>query len=138
MSLNAFFAENVEQPKTIKRVISSRFKDDKGNPIEWEFVPVGEKRSKQLRKEATKEVRVKKNLYKDQTDYEQYLLKLAVETIKYPNLHDKALQDSYGVMGGESLLQEMLITGEYTQLVQIINEVNKFDSEAELVEEAKN
>ncbi|WP_066505561.1 phage tail assembly chaperone [Abyssisolibacter fermentans] len=138
MSLKAFFAENVERPEPIKRIISNRFKDEQGNPIAWEFTPVGEKRSKQLRKEATKEVKIKKNVYKDQTDYEQYLLKLAVETITYPDLHDKALQDSYGVMGAESLLQEMLISGEYTQLIQIINEVNKFDSEPELVNEAKN
>lgn len=138
MSLQAFMAGNVEKPEPVKRVVSRRFKDENGKPVQWEFAPVGEKRSKQLRKEATKEVKIKKNVYKDQTDYDKFSLKLAVETITYPDLHNKELQDSYGVMGADSLLQTMLITGEYMNLIQIVQEVNQFDSEIELVEEAKN
>ena len=138
MSLQAFFANNIEQPKTVKRAVSSRIKNKEGKPMEWEFFPVGEERSNALRKAALREVKVKKNIYKDKTDYDLYMLKLAVETVTFPDLNNKELQDSYGVMGAEKLLQAMLITGEYANLLQIVNEVNGFDSEVEMVEEAKN
>ena len=64
---------------------------------------------------------------------------MATRCVVFPNLNDKDLQDSYGVMGAEKLLKEMLKPGEYQDLIKKIQEVNGFNvSMDELVEEAKN
>lgn len=36
-TLSAFFAQNAEQIPNKKVVISNRFKDEDGNPVEWEL-----------------------------------------------------------------------------------------------------
>ena len=57
----------------------------------------------------------------------------------FPNLKDKELQDSYGVMGDDKLLKTMLTAGEYANYLEKVQEVNGFDVPMdELVEEAKN
>ena len=58
----------------------------------------------------------------------------------YPNLNDKELQDSYGVMGAEQLIQEMIDDpGEYNLFMNRLQEYHGFDqSFQEKVDEAKN
>ena len=56
-----------------------------------------------------------------------------------PDLHDAALQDSYGVMSPEELLKEMLDdAGEYADLAVKVQQISGFTSLAEDVETAKN
>lgn len=140
-NLQAFFAQNVEKAEIVERVVSTRFKDENGNPIKWKIGPVTADEDAALRKSATKRVQVpgKKNLYQPETDYELYVLKLATACVKFPDLNNVELQNSYGVMGAENLLKKMLLPGEYAELTKIVQEVNGFDIPMdELVEEAKN
>jgi hypothetical protein len=68
-----------------------------------------------------------------------YLGKLAVACTVYPNLNDKALQDSYKVMGAENLLKTMLTSGEYAEYLQKVQEVCGFDVPLQdEVDDAKN
>ena len=54
-------------------------------------------------------------------------------------MNDKELQDSYGVMGADSLLKAMLTAGEYANYLEKVQAVNGFDVPMdELVSEAKN
>ena len=56
-----------------------------------------------------------------------------------PNLNDKELQDSYHVMGADTLLKAMLTAGEYANYLERVQEVNGFDVPMEeLVEDVKN
>lgn len=77
-----------------------------------------------------------------ETDQDQYVLKLIVETLVHPDLKSKELQDAWGVIGAENLLKAMkskMLDGEYATLCGIVNEVNGYDKTMdELVDEAKN
>lgn len=140
-NLQAFFAQNVEKVDLVERVVSNRFKDENGNPIKWKFGAVDGETEAKLRKQCTKRMPVpgKKGMFMPETDYDLFNLKLAVETIKFPDLNNAELQSSYGVMGAENLLQKMLLPGELAEVKQIAAEVNGFDLELdELVEQAKN
>ena len=57
-----------------------------------------------------------------------------------PNLNNKDLQDSYGVMTPEELIKEMIDNpGEYNNFARFIQEYNGFDETLnEKVEKAKN
>lgn len=141
MSLQAFMAQNVIKAEVEKREVSRRFVDEKGNVIPWHFGAVDGDVDAALRKECTRRVPVpmKKGLTMPELDGNRYSLKLAIASIKHPNLNDMELQNSYGVMDAEQLLQKMLKPGELAKVKEIAQEVNGFDvSMDELVEEAKN
>lgn len=139
-NLSAFLAQNAVQDETEKYIASKRFVD-KGQPVEWELQSITGEEDEQLRKSCTKRVQVegKKGQYMQDMDANKYLGLLAVKCIVFPNLNAAELQDSYGVMGGDTLLKKMLKPGEYQDLLAKIQEINGFNAVMdELVEEAKN
>lgn len=124
MDLSAFLAENAIPPEEEAAfVVSKRFLSDetdkKGNrkPLQWKLKAITGAEDESLRKSCVKRVPVpgRRNQYQQETDYNLYLGKLAVACTVYPNLNDKALQDSYKVMGAENLLKTMLTSGEYAE-----------------------
>ena len=157
-NLTAFLAQNVVQVEVEKVIVSKRFVgpvideesgkqkvDDNGKPVtkpvEWEVGAIDSTEDELIRKGHTKRLPVpgKKNVFQPSTDYDAYLSTLGVRCTLFPNLHDKALQDSYGVMGAEALLKKMLLPGEYAEYLKIIQFINGFDvGMEEAVEEAKN
>ena len=141
MSLSAFLAQNALHVDNCKYVVSPRFRDEKGKPIEWEVRCITSAEDETLRKSCAKRVPIpgKRNQYQKETDYDMYLGKLAVACTVYPNLNEKELQDSYGVMGAEVLLKTMLTAGEYADYLTKIQEINGFDTTIQdEVDEAKN
>lgn len=138
--LSAFFQENVEQPKNVKFVASKRIKDDKGNPIKWEIKAISAKENEELKRQATKRVQVngKKNQYVPELDTNKYQILVCTACTVYPNLNDTELQNSWGVMCAEELITKILLAGELTEYSQKVLEINGFDMEDDLVEEAKN
>jgi hypothetical protein len=134
-NLRAFLKQNKKETKNIKFVASERFTDENENPVEWEIKPVSSRRADVIREECTT---VKgKNI---KVDSKKFNRMLAVECTVFPDLNDKDLQDSYGVMGAEQLIQELLdVDGEYQGYLNKILEVCGYTkSEQELVDEAKN
>lgn len=141
--LTAFFAHNKKQNGNIKRAVSKNFVDEQGKPIEWEFAPVSPERDAELKSECTKRSMITQGKRKGQfnTDFDhfKYQRLLTVESIVYPNLNDKELQDSYGVMGADALLGKMLTIGEMADASAVAQEVNGYQAELEdMVEEVKN
>ncbi|MBP1990209.1 phage tail assembly chaperone [Paenibacillus eucommiae] len=137
--LQAFYAQNVELDMTEDIIISERFKGKEGKPLAWKLRSMNEAENEECRKAATKRIKGKNGQQIPETSAEEYMAKLAVASVVYPNLKDAELQKSYGVLGAESLLRKMLLPGEYSTLVQKVQELNGFDREMnELVEEAKN
>lgn len=140
-NLQAFFAQNVEKATIEEHIVSKRFKDEEGNPIPWKFGTIDGETDASIRKSCTKRMPVpgKKGLYMPETDYDLYTLKVAIATIKFPDLNNAELQNSYGVNGAETLIQKMLKPGELTEVKKIAQAVNGFDvGMDDLVEEAKN
>lgn len=139
--LSAFLADNVKKEESIKYVVSERFVDEEGKPVPWEIGSITSKEDDKMRRDATKMTPVmgKRGQYARETDYNEYLNKLATRCTLFPNLHDAQLQNSYGVLGAEQLLQTMLKPGEYQRYLLKVQEVNGFDESTEdLVDEAKN
>lgn len=140
-NLSYFLAENVQKEEVVKYTASKRFKNEKGIEIEWELGCITSDEDERLRKSCTKKVQVpgKKNMFTPETDFDKYLGLLAVQCVKYPDLNNVEIQNSYGVMGADFLLKTMLKPGEYQDLLKKVQEINGFDTGMEeLVEEAKN
>lgn len=140
-NLSAFLSQNAIKAENVKRVISDRFIGENGKPEEWEFSAVSAEIDAHIRKSCMVRLPVpgKKNIYQQEIDREKYVAQIAAQTVVYPNLNDAALQDSYGVKDAVSLLKKMLISGEYTMLMGVVNEVNGYDvTMADKVDEAKN
>lgn len=142
-NLQAFFAHNKKQNGNIKRAVSKSFVDEQGKPIEWEFAPISPERDAELKSESTKRSMItqgkRKGQYNTDFDHFKYQRLLTVESIVYPNLNDKELQDSYGVMGADALLGKMLTIGEMADASAVAQEVNGYQAELEdMVEEVKN
>lgn len=121
---------------------TTSLQDENGKPLEWEFKHITSKENDALRDASTKEVQVtgKPNLFRPKLNSAQYMAKLIVASTVFPDLYDKELQDSYGVMTPEELVYELVDdAGEYQELtlwVQKFQGLTKtFD---EKVEEAKN
>lgn len=137
--LSAFFANNTAVEITEDVVVSERFKNADGKPVPWKVRSLTEAENEEIRKSATRRVKVKGNQYAQETDQVEYVARLIVTSIAFPNLRDAELQKSYGVLGAEALLRKMLLAGEYSALVQKVTEINGFDRDInELVDEAKN
>lgn len=139
-NLSAFLSQNAIKVENVKYVASKRFVEE-GKPVEWEISCITTTEDEALRKACTKRVPIpgKRNQYTQETDYNLYLGKLAARCTAFPNLDDKELQDSYGVMGSDALLKKMLNPGEYSDYLNKVQEVNGFDVEfSEEVEEVKN
>lgn len=138
-NLQAFFAQNVQAEITEDFIVSDRFKDEGGKPIPWKLRSMTEGENEAIRKSATKRVKVKGRGYMPEINQEEYLAKLVISSVVFPNLKDAELQKSYGVMGAEALLKKMLFPGEYGELLGKVQEVNGFDKDLnEMVDEVKN
>lgn len=141
-NLSFFLKQNVEQEENVKYVASNRFKDEKGNPVEWEIKSITPEEDDAIRKACTKRVPIvggRKGEYTKDVDSSKYMAAVVTKCVVYPNLNDKELQDSYGVMGAELLVKTMLKPGEYIDLVNKVQEVNGYNvTQEDLVEEAKN
>lgn len=141
MSLKAFLKQSAILPENKKIVVSKRFVGDSGKPIEWEVRAITSAEDEKIRTACTKREPIpgKRNQYTEKTDQAAYIRSLAAACTVFPNLNDKELQDSYGVMSAEQLIGEMLLPGEFAEYINRIGELTGFDvTMEERVEEAKN
>lgn len=142
-NLQAFFAHNKKKQDNIKKAISKNFTDETGQVIEWEFAAISPERDAELKSESTKRSLItqgkRKGQYNTDFDHFKYQRLLTVESIVFPNLNDKELQDSYGVLGADELLGKMLTIGEIAEAAAAAQAANGYEVELdELVEEVKN
>lgn len=134
-----FFAQNKVATELHEFVASKGFvSKTTGEPLKWKIRKVDEHTHKRIKKDSR--IKTKANGAVRYThDNDLYLSKLCVASIVYPDLNDKGLQDAYGVMCAEDLLDRMLSAGEYTMLTLEVQKVNDFDLDInEQIEEAKN
>lgn len=141
-NLNRFLKENKIKKENIKFAATKSLVDEKGNPLEWEIKPLSSKETNRITDECTIQEQVpgKPNLFRNKLDSTKVLIKMMVASIVEPNLNDKDLQDSYGVMTPEELIVEMIDNpGEFNEFGKFINEFNGFNEGInEKVEKAKN
>lgn len=115
---------------------------ENGEPLKWEFRHIDSRENEQLRDSCTTEVQVpgKPNLFRPKTDTAKYIAKMIVASTVVPDLYDKELQDSYGVMTPEDLLYALVDdAGEYQDFTLWMQRFQGFTKSFEdKVDEAKN
>lgn len=139
-NLSFFLAGNVEKRENKKVVISNRFKDDKGKPVEWEIRSISADEDEMLRQTCTKRVPIvgKKNQFTQDFNANKYLSMLAAKCVVYPDLNNAELQNSYGVMGAEALIKAMLYKDEFDALTEHLVSSSENEEMDDLLDEAKN
>lgn len=140
--LNRFLKKNKKTKENLRIAATKSLVDENGEPLLWEVRPLTTKEDAAIRDECTMDVQVtgKPGVFRPKFNGNKYLSKVAARCVVCPNLNDKELQDSYGVMGAEQLVQEMIDDpGEYNSFMSQIQEYNGFaESFQDKVEEAKN
>lgn len=116
--------------------------DENGNPLLWVIKPLTTKENDAIREECMIDVPVKgkPNMFRPKLNTSKYIGKMICACVVEPNLYDKELQDSYGVMTPDELLKEMVDDpGEYNDFAAFVQNFNGFNTTLEdKVEEAKN
>ena len=129
--LKDFFPDKLVVPEEVERAISGRLPSFKVKAVD-------EETAARIRAGATSTTVVKGAPVKE-IDPEKNMLGLVVACVSYPDLHDSDLQAAWGVMGAESLVQKMLLPGEYAELSALVAEICGFDQDMDaLVDQAKN
>lgn len=139
-NLTAFLAQNAKQVENVKLVVSDRFTDEDGKPLEWEVRCISSREDETLRRDCQYRVQLpgKRGSFRQEFDNVLYLAKLAAACTVYPNLNDAELQDSYGTKCAEELISAMLTPGEYTNYTEKLFDICGFGDKLDLVEQAKN
>lgn len=86
--LSAFMAPNVKKPENVKLVVSDRFVDEGGKPIEWEVRCISSEENEVLQRDCIRQVPIpgKRNQYRQTVDTVLYGRKLAAACTVFPNL----------------------------------------------------
>lgn len=137
--LTLFLKENKKEIAHTFYAASKNFIDPKTKgPVLWEIRPLKSGEADNLRQQCTK---YGKNGQKTGVDEQRFNKLMAARCTVFPDLNDTNLQNSYGVLGAENLIEELLdIDGEYQNYLAKITEVSKYasDNMESLVSEAKN
>lgn len=136
MSLNGFFKSNAKSLPDVKVVVSERFTNEDGTPIEWVLHPISTKRVEEITKRNTKTT-IKNGKKESVVNEENLNAELLEAVVLYPSLNDAELQDSYGVSSANELLSVMLYPGETQVLTNALQEVMA-GSKANDIDELKN
>ena len=136
MSLNGFFKSNAKSLPDVKVVVSERFTDQDGSPIEWVLHPISTKRVEEITKRNTKTT-IKNGKKESVVNEENLNAELLEAVVLYPSLNDAELQDSYGVSSANELLSVMLYPGETQVLTNALQEVMA-GTKANDIDELKN
>ncbi|MCL2843320.1 MAG: phage portal protein [Oscillospiraceae bacterium] len=137
--LTAFLRPNVAAVENVLFPASGRFLNGEGTPVEWELRCVSSTEDEEIRWSANRRTSSGRGQSATETDVALYLGRLAARCTVFPDLDDKELQDSYGVMGADTLLRAMLTPGEYAEYLRQVQKICGFDVPFEqLVDEAKN
>lgn len=142
MSFSRFMKQNKIVKQNTTFAATTSLVDENGKPLLWEIKPLTTKENDIIRDDCMYEVPVagKPHLTRPKLNTSKYIAKMICACVVSPNLYDKELQDSYGVMTPEELLKEMVDdAGEYQNFATFIQEYNGFTATLdEKVAEAKN
>ena len=137
--LKFFLKQNTIPVENQEVEVSKRFKDDAGNTVKFEIKSISNEMDDALRKQNTRQVKKAKGVIVPELDQQKYFVDLVLKSLVYPDLNDKELQDSWGVMDSKELINAMLLPGEYTALLQEVQKINGWDLNVEdIKDEVKN
>ncbi len=137
-----FMKANQIKREDVTHAPTKWLRDENGDPVKFTLRPLTTEVHEEIRESCTVEVPIpgKYNMYRTKLNSGKYLTKMLVRSIVYPDLNNKELQDSYGVMSPEDLIKQMIVDpGEYQDFASFVQEFNGFKLDfEETVKEAKN
>lgn len=139
MSFEMFMKKNQVKRENVKFRVTKTLCDADGKPLEWELRPVSTAEDRKCKLDAYEEVVVNGKTRRRMNTI-KYIDSIVCASVVYPDLHDASLQNSYGVLTPEELLNEMVpISAEYDRLALKVQEISGFmDSLQDDIDEAKN
>lgn len=132
-SLSAFL--NPIKVENKKVVVSNRFLDENREPVPFEIKPINQDENKRLINKHTK--RDKKGI--EIFNRGEYLAELTASAVVFPDLNNAELQKAYNCLGAASLIQKMLLVGEFAELANQVQLLSGLDEDINSdIEEVKN
>lgn len=131
-SLSAFL--HPAQAGTKEVIVSERFQEN-GKPVPFTIRPITQKENEELLKKHRKVDKQGVEQF-NRINYNQELTAIAVVD---PDLSNAELQKAYGVIGAPKTLSAMLYVGEYSALMEAVQELSGLDKDInDDIEDAKN
>lgn len=132
-SLSAFL--NPVKVENKKIIISNRFLDENKEPVPFEIKAINQDENKRLINKHTK--RDKKGI--EIFNRGEYLAELTASAVVFPDLNNAELQQAYKCLGAATLIQKMLLVGEFAELANQVQLLSGLDEDINSdIEEAKN
>lgn len=128
-SLVAFLKENKVEKKPEKIFVTDSFIDPKtGKALLWEIRPIGSEEEKKISDAVVRTTTDRRTGTVTQIrDDAEYLAGLSAQSVVFPDLKDKELQDSYGVRSQVDLLRKLLTVGELLRLAENVMRISGLD-----------
>lgn len=135
-SLSAFLHPVVEREEK-EIVISNRFVGEDKKPVAFKVRSLTQGETDAITKQSqkTRKVNGQPHEYLDSVDFAR---RMVVAATVEPDFTSKELCDRYGVMDPLLVPGKMLLTGEFSRLLQAITTLSGFESAEELEKQAKN
>lgn len=131
-----FLVESFEESLEIEKEVTVAGKQRK-----MIFKPINAELGDAIRKKC-KKVSIFNGQKVTESNGDQFIANLIIETVVSPDFKNASFQDAWGVKSAEQLLAAMkqkMKDGEYGELAALVNRINGYDKGMQqLVEEAKN
>lgn len=140
-NLKLFLKDNKKVKETTVFPATKSLCDKDGNPLPWTIKAISTEESERIRESCTKDIPIKgkPGMYRQKVDTSKYIASIICASVVEPDLYNKELQDSYGVMTPEELIKAMIDNpGEYNDFANFIQNYNGFETLQDKVDEAKN
>lgn len=134
MNLHAFL--HPETPEEQEIIISTRFKDESGEPVPFRIRAITQEENEALMKAATRTMKDRTGNTVRNFDSQAYSRSLVVAGTVYPDFRSAELCEAYNVADPGLVPGKMLLVGEYLKLSEAISDLSGLGESAE--EDAKN
>lgn len=119
--MSAFLKQNVVDNDKKYVVVSDRFLDKNGDPIQWEIKLITADDDRKIEKHCTTEKRDRRTGTITQIrDDNEYVASIAAWAVVYPDLKNRDVQKSWGADSPVDLLRKMLSSGELLKLSKAV------------------
>lgn len=132
MSKLSAFLNPVSAEQEREVVISNRFQDEKGNPVPFRIRAITQEENDKIVNSCKR--RLKNG--EDTVDTRLLGRKLVVAATVEPDFRSAEMCEHFGTLDPLEVPGKMLLSGEYTRLMEAINDLSGFNDDA--VAEAKN
>lgn len=123
------FLKPLYTEKTVSVVVSDRFVDDDGKPVEFILKTLSQEQLATISKRSMKEQTIGGRKVQD-IDRNAYVNRCLVESCIQPDFKDKELCNAYGTEDPIQLPQKMLLGFEYERLGRAFLELNGLNDES--------